>query len=349
MKAILTRSLSIMALSLAGVSAQTTVTYSNFIRQVQMPSGVEWDITGLAPSGERESQFSVENDGARFELWTIKSSPVTPYLLDSKFVGAYIPGGALTITSDDPYGPIPRTRADKPFYVKRKVTGLQALINGILGPLASRSVLYLHHSQSYGTTGFGEGINRALATLVSQISLTENLVDTENNGRGIQRYTILSGSGGNIRGEERFSIFSVADILAPSSQLASQYIQILPITTGDITGIENEQTIGVKVLRVDVSAKNLYPGTTTSLQIYPGPKSDEADAKTIPASVMMGDINKPKDDSRTVDLTAEHITSDGKWTLELVTATPWGVERLKYVTFNVSRNLQVNSMIGTME
>ena len=120
MKTSIFRILSVAALTVASLPAQTTYTYTNFIRQIQMPSGVEWELSNINASGERESGLSVADDGARFELWTVKSAPLTSYLLDSKFVGSYIPTATLTIGSEDPYTTIPRTRADRPFWARTR-------------------------------------------------------------------------------------------------------------------------------------------------------------------------------------------------------------------------------------
>ena len=40
-------------------------------------------------------------------------------------------------------------------------------------------------------------------------------------------------------------------------------------------------------------------------------------------------------------------TSDGIWTMEILTATPFGIDRLAHVTFEVDRTLKVNGMVTT--
>ncbi|RYD37930.1 MAG: hypothetical protein EOP87_02550 [Verrucomicrobiaceae bacterium] len=340
MKATLLRILSFLMLMATGLSAQTTYTYTNFIRQIQMPSGVEWELSNISANGERQSGLSVADDGARFELWTIKSAPLTSYLLDSKFVGAYIPTSGVTIRSEDPYTIIPRTRADRPFWVDVNVTGLSS---NLLAPLAARSVTLLHHTQSYGT-GIGDNLNRLLATLASQTSI---------GGNGERRfsYQVTSIAGADrtkVRGEERFSIFSLADLLSPASQLASQYIQIWPVGTGSIAGITEGEMFRSKIRTITVGATDMYPDSRTYLQIYKGPALLGTDGLVVPSSVMLGDGNKPKDDARPVDLD-NYVKSDGVWTVELLTSTPFGIDRLAKVSFQVGRSLHVNSLLGTME
>lgn len=324
----------------AAASAQTTYTYTNFIRQIQMPSGVEWELGNIAANGERESGLSVADDGARFELWTIKSNPLTSYLLDSKFVGAYIPTAEVKIRSLDPYEIIPRTRADRPFWVDVKVTGLSSVVTA---PLAARSVTLLHHVQTYGT-GVGDNLNRTLATLLTQSSITGV-------GERTFTYQVTSVPAADLtkaRGEERFSIFSLADLLSPASQLSSQYIQIWPMSEGSISNLMEGSNHRAKLPTITVTGKDLYPGSYTYLQIYKGAPESNRVGEVVPSSVIVGDANKPSDGSRAVELD-KYVNTDGTWTVELLTESPFDIVRLDRRTFTVSRSVQVNSLLGTME
>ena len=137
-------------------TATTSVTYTNFIRQIQYPSGVQYDAT-VSASGSQLSALAIDPGGAQFQLWTVMSSPLTNYSLNSVYVGAYIPLGQITVRSEDPHATIPRTRADRPFYVDYTVSGL---LSGATDPDASKSVTLLRYVQSYGTGGTGIGIDR---------------------------------------------------------------------------------------------------------------------------------------------------------------------------------------------
>jgi len=133
-----------LTMVLAFTSARTwadTVTYTNFIRQVQFPTGVAWDVT-VAASGTQLSQLAIDPGGARFELSAVKSTPLTSYLLNSVYVGTYIPVSTVAISSEDPYTLIPRTRADRPFSVDITVGGL---LNGVTDPDPAKSVKFLRH------------------------------------------------------------------------------------------------------------------------------------------------------------------------------------------------------------
>ncbi len=348
MKTITLRIFSCIAFSVAGLSAQSTYTFTNFIRQVQKPSNVEWDIS-VDPTGERPSGLSVQDGGAQFELWTVKSNPLTTYLLDTKFVGSYIPSATIRIESEDPYGPIPRTRVDRPFKVYISVSGLA---ENPAAPAAARSVTLLRHVQSYGPGGTAANINRNQATLHTQTSITGNITEDP-----LRPYQVVPSEVSvsvrdglqEVRGEERFSIFSIADILSPSAQLASQYVQVWPMASGAITGVVNNQVYRSKLPPVTLDMKNLYPGSMTYLQVYKGPQVLGTLGTMIPGWQCPGDANKPKDDVRPLQDWDVTMKDDGKWTLELITSTPFGLTRLAWVTFELNRNLQVNGMLGTME
>jgi hypothetical protein len=40
---------------------------------------------------------------------------------------------------------------------------------------------------------------------------------------------------------------------------------------------------------------------------------------------------------------------DGLWTMELVTQTPFGLERMHHVSFQLDRTIQMNSSVTTVE
>ncbi|MDF1659917.1 MAG: hypothetical protein P1U58_20045, partial [Verrucomicrobiales bacterium] len=177
--------------------------YTFFVRQIQLQDTgeLEWDMD-VDQEGSDQSPLPINPYGARFELYTVKSSPLTSYMLDTTYVNSYIPVSTVTIVSDDPYEVIPRTRADQPFSVIIEVGGLSSDPDA---PDAAQSVKLLRHVQSYPQDEFGQSINRGLATLLSQGSIDAN---------GTQQldYALTSIPGGDrskVSGEERFSVFSL--------------------------------------------------------------------------------------------------------------------------------------------
>lgn len=362
MKAIILRS---VALAMMCGAASTGQTYTNYVRQWQMPSGVSWDASDIvAATGTQPSNLAINPGGARFDLWTILSSPLTEYLLDSSYVSTYTPIAQIVIDTEDPSGkdmaatgPIPvnlpgrlrRTRADRPFTVYMNVLGL---LNGLTDPEASKSVNFFRHVQSYGT-GVGVGLNRTLATLRTQSSVTTNGQQTF-----VFPMTTIPGSNlKKLRGEERFSVFSIADYQAPASQLASQYIQVWPIPDGSISGITPNQTVRFSMPPLTMVYNDIYPGSTVYAQVYKG----ERVAGKVGAVLVGGGKTNTGSDPTVETLTPTRnvdtlFDSDGRWTIELMSSSPFGTETLRtpsdnlaFVTFTIDRTIEVNSTVTTVE
>ncbi len=329
-----------MLLGGSWVSAQ--VTYTNFIRQVQFPSGLQKDVS-VTPAGQQPSDLAIDPGGARFELWTVPSTlPLTSYLLETRYVGTYIPLASVAVRSEDNTSSIVRTRADRPYYVDVVVSGL---LSGATDPEPSKSVKFLRHVQSYGAGGTGVGIDRTQAILLTQTTIATN---------GTQNLTFLVNSvpGANrakVRGEERFSIFSLEDYQAPESQLASQFIQIWPVADGTISGIASNQLIQFSLPTVTLTLNDLYPSSTTYAQVYKGNPVLGTTGKIVPGSSLV--INDSVPQSRVLSLTNYDtiFDSDGRWTMELLTKTPFGIDRLGFVSFDLDRTIQMNGSFTTIE
>lgn len=357
--------LRVISLGIIGGAGATAQTYTNFIRQWQMPSGVSWDASDqVVASGSQLSNLAINPGGARFDLWTIRSTPLTEYLLDSSYVSTYTPVAQVVMDTEDPHGkdltatgPVPvnlpgrlrRTRADRPFTVYVNVMGL---LNGATDPVASKSVNLMRHVQSYGT-GVGVGLDRTQATLRTQSSVTTNGLQTLS-------YAMTSIPGGNLkklRGEERFSVFSIADYQAPASQLASQYIQVWPITDGQISGIAQDQVVRFSMPQLTMTYNDIYPGSSVYAQVYKG----ERVAGKVGAILVGGGKTNTGSDPTYETLTPSNsvdamFTSDGRWTIELMSSSPFGVETLRtpsdslaFVTFTIDRTIEVNSTVTTIE
>ncbi|MEO5713539.1 MAG: hypothetical protein ABIT37_08610 [Luteolibacter sp.] len=318
-----------------------TATYTNFIRQVQYPSEVVYDAS-VASSGQQLSQLAIDPGGARFELWTVSSVGPTSYLLDSNYVGTYIPVATVAVRSEDTTSAIPRTRADRPFYVDLTVSGLLA---GASDPEPSKSVKFFRHVQSYGAGGTGIGIDRSQATLMTQTSVTtnatQNLTFLINSVPGADR--------SKVRGEERFSVFSLEDYQAPESQIASKYIQIWPVADGSLTGIATNQLVRYALPQLTLTLNDLYPFSTTYVQAYKGNAALGTTGTVVAGSSLVVNDSVPQSRVLTVKDYDAAFTSDGRWTLELLTKTPFGLDRLAYVTFNLDRTMKVNGAVTTIE
>ncbi len=331
------------AVSLLATGTSYSQTYSNFIRQTQYPSGVQWDAT-VAATGSQLSALAIDPGGAKFDLWTVLSTPLTNYLLSSVYVGTYIPVASVTVASADTTGIIPRTRADKPFTVTITVSGLRS---GATDPEPSKSVKFLRHVQSYGATGTGINLDRTQATLLTQSSITTN-------GSQTFTYALTSVPGANrakVRGEERFSIYSLEDYQAPESQIDSKFIQVWPVTDAAIAGIATNDLIKTTMPQLTLTHNDIYPGGTVYTQIYKGNPVLGTTGTVIEGSSWVNTSELPE--SKTLVVPGGKydrlVETDGRYTIETLISTPFGIDRLAYVSFDVNRMIEVNGTFTTIE
>ncbi len=327
------------AFAFTGIAQAQNYTY--FVRQVQMPDEAEWDVS-VSQQGTQQSPLAINPNGARFELWTVRSNPLTSYLLDTTYVNSYVPVANVNITSEDPYSVIPRTRADRPFQVEISINGMSL---DPTAPEAARTVKLLRHAQAYSGNDNGSNVNRGQANLLSQGSLTSN-------GAHTLSYTVTSIPGADrtkVRGEERFSIFSVADYQAPESQISSKFIQVWPMTDSSIQGLNAGEIIKGKAPNINIHLNDLYPDSFTFAQIYEGPQQLGVAGVRVPGSSILVDSSVPRNEHLLLKDWDEVIPSDGVWTLEVVTITPFGTDRLGYVSFQVDRAIKVNGSVTSVD
>lgn len=333
------RPMILAAVAAGAAQADVADLYTNFIRQVQMPTGVEWDVT-VEQNGQQQSPLPIDPGGARFELWTVKNTPLQSHLLDSKYVSTYVPISSVAIRTEDPYATIPRTRADRPFWVDIKIEGL---LDDEDAPEASQMVKFLRHVQSYGG-GDGTAIDRTQATLLQQAYL-------DSNGTFTLSYSLTSVPGGNlakIRGEERFSVYSLEDYQAPESQLSSKFVQIWPVADGSIDGITDGESLRFSVPQVTLTMNDMYPESTTFAQVYPGPPVLGTDGTVVPGSAVVLSSTVPENRVLVLSDWDRVLDDNGQWTMELLTDTPFGIDRLDYVTFYVNRTIEMNGAVTTI-
>lgn len=334
------------ALHLPGAAQVTADGYTNFIRQVQLPfepDRITRDVyvDSKSPDAGQLSPLAINPGGARFELHTVKATPLTSYLLDTKYVGTYVPIASVAIRSEDPYTAIPRTRADRPFYVDVTVNGL---LNGATDPEASKSVKLLRHVQSYGT-GDGTAVNRTQATLLTQSTLDQN-------GSQTLTYALSSIPGADrskIRGEERFSVFTLADYQAPESQLASMFVQVWPVASGTISGITSGQTITFSAPTINLAINDIYPDSQIFAHVYRGNQALGTTGTILSGSALIIKETVPQNRLLSVSNWDYALTADGIWTMELLATTPFGTDRLGWVSFNVDRTISINGNVTTIE
>jgi len=331
--------------AVADIQNQTGI-YVNFIRQEQMESGIVRDVD-VAIQGQMASDLAIDGTGARFELWTVKSVPLTnipliSFLLDSKYVGAYTPKANLTLRSEDPYTGTPRTRADRPFYLDVAISGL---LTGEDDPPASKGVIFYRHVQSYGEDGNATTIDRSDAEMIANAT-----VNAEINGTATFTVSSIPGTDqAKLRGEERFSIYTIEDYEAPSTQLVSEFIQIWPVADARLFGIVPGQKIKLAAPTLSIALNDLYPDSETYAHVYPGDPQLGTEGTVIPGSGLVINDYVPHDRVLTITDYDDVFTADGRWTLEVITTTPFGTERLAYVSFDIDRKIRINGQVTTIE
>ena len=343
--------LSLLLVAAPAAHAQSTSgSYTNFIRQYQLPSGVIYQLP-VAANGQDQSPLPINPGGARFELWTVNSATAQSYNLESRYVASYVPMSTVTITSEDPYDVVPRTRADRPFFVTVTVDGL--LLTDPTAPEAAKKVNLLRHVQPFAAGGTSVGLDRTQATLLTQSYL-------EQNGTAPLTFAITSIPGADrtkVRGEERFSVFSLPDTRtdassgqtynAPAAQLASQRIEIWPVANGTMAGIAANQLIRYKMPVTTAVGYDLYPGSTTYVQAYKG-AAQLGKVGVILGTAWVNTYNEAKNKDFNFSDYDVYFPDDGQWTMELLTKTPFGIDRLAHVTFNLDRTIQMNGSVTTI-
>ncbi|RYD39473.1 MAG: hypothetical protein EOP85_15885, partial [Verrucomicrobiaceae bacterium] len=346
-----------LLLSLLAVShafGQDDPTYVNFIRQVQLPDGLQQDAT-VTPTGEQYSSLGIKPEGADFELWTIKSpAPITDYLLQSTHVGTYVPIASLVIDTEDPWGKKPadgeftyvtyanptfatskivptnlpaairRTRADRPFKVY--VTTDELRPAGDDAPDVSKKLDFLRHLQSYGT-GNGDGINRNNAILSTPALPQFVYPHGVMNPLTISLSSIAGADRRKLRGEERFTVMTLLDNQDPLAviqprKLCSEYLQIWPMTDGVLSGIAMNQVVKFAMPTVTFQYTDTYPGSETFAQIYKGEVRDNAAGLIVPGSHCNNTAEVPKNYLETTGSEFDRMfDSDGRWTIEVLTVS----------------------------
>ena len=340
----------------AAASAQS-VGYTNFIRQTQFPGKVTYQGPNIPSAGVEPSFLAIEEGGARFDLYTVNSQTLEERLLDTTFVGT-VPSAVVLIESLDTTSAIPRTRADQPFKVKLTISGL--LPDQPAAPAVSKSVTLSQYAQDYGVGGDGVGIDPSTEILLTQpVSIKINTVEPLT----LECPILVPGANrAKLRGQQRFEVRTVDDTLgatgAPSQQLSSEYIQVWPVADGTITGIANGQKLRFHFPQVTLTLNDLYPKSTTYAQVYKGMPTSGKTGFQVTGSQLI--VNEPAPVNGTLVISPADletvIDSNGIWTIELVTFTPFGVERMRdpaenisAVWFEVDRTINVNGSVTTIE
>ena len=200
----------------------------------------------------------------------------------------------MTIRSEDSTSAIPRTRADRPFYVDVTISGL---LTGATDPEPSKSVKFFRHVQSYGVGGTGIGIDRTQATLLSQSSITTN-------GTQTLTYPVNSFPGptarkSGVRSASRSSRWRTIRRRSPNSPPSSSRSGRSP--TERFPELPRDQLIRFTLPTVTLALNDLYPTSTTYAQVYKGNPLLGTTGTIVPGSAVV--INDSVPQNRVLTLT----------------------------------------------
>lgn len=337
-------------------------------------------VNGPDNVGSADGDFTskpIFSNGAHFELWGIGLGDDTNhYLLDEQITAAHIPSATITVSSQDPYSVVTRTRADKPFMAQYTISDI---LSDADAPLSSK---YLYFERLVGE--FPEGEERPA---IDDPNGEEALRVVESyfiNGNGTSGLTEVETSldmrvdedGEALldtqKGEERIRIYALPNENREDwFVLEEKKVYVWPIaeaqiyvsTTGESTDKrilpevdeENEPEVLHTAPTIFVDAQNLYPSSSSFLRIYKGEKVDTvAEAEQISSTMHAGeyelaayDTVTPQEMSSIVDSSVleDILEYQTTYTIELVTTTPFATnETVAWTTFQTPKEgLKINA------
>lgn len=341
-------SYSLLALNVGAAPADD---YVNWIRQTQIDefgTEVEWDVT-VTSSGASLSQEGVGPEGSFFQLWSIHNVTAMEYMLDEQYVSSYLPTAKITILTGDPYTSIKRTRVDQPFSVTVTVAGLDDGTSGLAPedvPDAAKKVAFDRVKLNYDEDTHEPADPDAAPTPVS-----DGFVEV--NGDTVNFYEITSLTGPDltqVEGEEIFTVTSLADFGTAASTLDSRRLQVWPIASGSLTGIDSSVRY-VDVPTIYAECVDLYPKSETYVRGYLGsPTATPVDPFLIPASYVKIADSIPQDREMVLKDLNDLFEREGPYTLELLHETPFGYDILDQIyPMKVDRTIEVKMNLVTGE
>lgn len=329
-QAVLAGILATQAFSQASDEEEWTVT----LKQRNLETGSVY-YSNVDREGNAPSQAPVPEGGSEFTLWAYSRTDegTTEHFVDSALVGAYLPKGRLWITTPDPYsGGIPRTRIDQGFTLNFEVADLDTSAGA---PEAAKKLLLDHD------LAVSSGAVPADGIVGDSFDFEQRYLDR--NGVGSIRFP-----GSNIPGSDPFSdsgmeyfnLYALPDGTVAELLLSEAQVQIWPMSSAEFGGLESSSPYKI-VPEISVNLVNLYPESETWVQVYRGPESIGTNG--IRLSETKAIVNDVKPDNKVLSFKKlnEVMNDNGEWTLEVLTETPFGIERISYRTIVVDRDLEL--------
>jgi hypothetical protein len=288
---------------------------------------------GSEADGTKVSEQTVGSSGSYYELWTdgIASDNGNDYLLDTAYVAPYAPDSLIKITSGDPY-PTTRTRADEVFKVDIQVTDLMAPDSG--APDSALNVYLQYTAQAYdsSTNEVPSDSTRDSESFIADGFITENgWIEPLTGGSQLAKENDVEFKQ---RGEDIFRCYAFAPNNQDGLQIAEGKIQVWPIGDASVylVNYDPDAEITRSLPDLKVTLTDLYPYSTTYLQIYEGavdsdenPNPNAANATVIEVTRRTINSSVPQSRNLTFDTTAweKYVPNDGTFTIEVITHTPF--------------------------
>jgi len=122
------------------------------------------------------------------------------------------------------------------------------------------------------------------------------------------------------------------------------------VANGSISGITNNQLIRFKIPSMTFSVTDVYPGSNIYAQAYKGQPALNTVGTVIPgAGKNYASFTTPTNHLESVSDYKNVFDTDGQWTIELLSDSPFGLERLHYITFMLDRTIQMNGSVNTID
>ena len=347
----------------------------NMIRQIDLDTGIVMDIFSNYDFGSFVAGMPITGPlGAMFELWVDINGTMTH--IDTIFVGPYMPSASFLVTSQDPWQQILvdpsngvliprqvfRTRADIAFTVQATVSGLSA--DPSL-PLAATAVSLEINGANGDLFTYLLGPEYA----ISNVNLTAG--SPSYTWSGLSQLTPFADPAYEV-GQQHISMRTYADAATPSWQVGRATVIIWPMASGFFEQVDAafqlepfapDQTFYGELRDIIINYKDLYPESTTFVQMYKGPQV--TGTVGVPISVTVLDLagsgyDVPQNTTvpggfkiRSVDMEEVILVNgNGLYTLEMVTGNlPWinggAYETVEYINFTVDRSVSIRAQIGT--
>lgn len=332
-----------------------------WVRETDLSNGLIYDIPLQPNGGDFIPPLPISEEGNLFELFARGTAwDTNVYLLDTKIIKAYTPDASFEITTEDPYvkgdpnssNYVRRTRADRPYRLRFKVSGL---VSGSTSP-AENSVYFSMHGRNYDAQSYS--------------------------GLGKEQYLLHDGNLGNMNisvyplyheltsatrkagcGEHIFTMVRYAADGIPDTVLAQPTLQVWPVPSATVENITANQVFIDKIPAVIFNFKDLYPDSRTYAQIYPGTAvlgkkgtvisgTERRIGRYYNPNTTLESADVPQTVSVTVNALSNYTANDGIYTVEVLTESPFfnrAPERLRVITFEVDRIISSRGKLSTAE